>query len=167
LLDFNKIWECQKLPGEIFDVLSVIAENIYKSITNPAGGNANISQWAKKKECWDAIKALKLNFSLDEKFITSKQNVNYEKKESKKLKVLDKGIEIQAFVINIDPASKHNLLEYYESHLEDTTPKKIDVLRKYVAKRIILPSEGQAKIIYDLYLTAEKAGVELNNLKPR
>ena len=55
---------------------------------------------------------------------------------------------------------KTKLLTYYQKN-SDTSPMKIDILTKYCAGSLSMPSEKQAKILYRLYNQALKEGVIL------
>jgi len=57
-LKFSIIWENQKLPNSLFEVLKQIAKAVYNDITNPVEGHANVSQWCKNTMCWEQVKKI-------------------------------------------------------------------------------------------------------------
>ncbi len=158
-LNFEIIWQQQNIPQILILALEKITESIYENITNPPEGFANISQWCKKEKCWFDIKNINLEIDL-EGCLIEKEEEQYIKKSSKKIKKLDNGIEIQAFVIKLARKNWIILQEYYEKDT-DISPMKLDILKKYCAGNLLLPSEKQAKILYELHNQALKEGVTL------
>ncbi|MDY0194951.1 MAG: AIPR family protein [Sulfurovaceae bacterium] len=159
-LNFDIIWENQKLPEQLLDILKVIAEAVYDNITNPPEGNANVGQWCKKTLCWDEVKKLELDLDISDDLLIDKEGQKYNKKEAKKEKKLDTDIEIQSFVINLDKEKWKKLLEYYQKdELKFTiSPMQTDILTKYVLGYILPPSPKQAKILYQLFYDAINDG---------
>lgn len=58
-LDFLKIWDRQTVPPPIAAALQEWALPIYQQIRSSAG-TRNVSEWAKKPGCWEAVRALDL-----------------------------------------------------------------------------------------------------------
>lgn len=159
-LNFNLIWENQKLPHRLFEILDIIAESVYDNITNPSEGNANVSQWCKKILCWDIVKKLELNININDDLLTDKEDEKYNKKEEKKEKKLDKNIEIQSFIIKLEKNKWNKLLEYYKKDEVKFTisSMQLDILNKYVLGFLTLPSVKQSKVLYQLYNEAISEG---------
>ncbi|MCC3863901.1 AIPR family protein [Terrisporobacter petrolearius] len=162
-LNFNVIWENQSLPTELVDSINVIIEAIYKEITNPPTGYANIAQWAKQKLCWDSIKELNLGVIIDPKLLIDKEAEKYNKKEEQKIKKIDDGIQTQMKVCEIDIEIWKELYSYYKDNMKDynLSMTKLDILKKMSIGKLAVPSEKQSKILYDLYLRAEEDGVKV------
>lgn len=156
-LDFSKIWEKQRLPQILVSTLEIITKEIYKAITNPPEGHANISQYCKKDFCWDVfIKKMNIDFSL-EGLLIDKEDEQYSEKSAKQEKKLDTGIDIQTFVIKLDRRKWLKLLEYYKKDT-DISPMQLDILNKYCSGVLLLPSEKQSKILYGLHNKAIEEG---------
>lgn len=58
-LDFLRIWERQAVPPAVAEALQEWAYPIYRQIRESAGSR-NVSEWAKKPGCWEAVRALRL-----------------------------------------------------------------------------------------------------------
>jgi hypothetical protein len=58
-LDFDRIWERQRIPVALKDWMREIAEPIYHQILKSADGR-NPSEWCKKSGCWASVQALNL-----------------------------------------------------------------------------------------------------------
>jgi hypothetical protein len=159
-LNFNLIWEEQKLPIKLIDPINLIAKAIYDTITNPPEGSANAAQWCKKTSCWEAIKLIKLDIVIDRKFLMDKDEKKYIKREDKKDKKLDSNIEIQIFVVNSGKEIWRNLFEYYKKYelTSSISRMQLDILKKMTLEQLNPPSEKQSKILYQLYQKAKNEG---------
>jgi len=160
-LNFNLIWEEQKVPQKLYKILELIAPEVYSDIMNPPEGNANVGQWCKKVKCWDSVKELKLPIKIDNDLLTDIEEQKYNKKESKKEKKLDSSIEIESFVINLEKEKWNKLLVYYQKDEMkfQVSTMQLDILTKYSNGLMILPSPKQSKVLYQLYDAAINDGV--------
>ena len=66
MVDFQSIWQNQKLSDELESALIEIAVATQTVILNTPEGMRNISEWAKKESCWTRVKAL--DIALPKKF---------------------------------------------------------------------------------------------------
>jgi AIPR protein. len=57
-IDLERIWRDQGLSPALEQALSELAVLVHKVITNPPAGRSNISEWAKRPECWHAVRDL-------------------------------------------------------------------------------------------------------------
>lgn len=62
-LDFKAIWACQGLSATLSEQLVAIAREVVTALTNPPVAQMNITEWCKKKECWDKVISLQLRLS--------------------------------------------------------------------------------------------------------
>jgi hypothetical protein len=160
--DFNKIWELQDLDDNLISCLNKIASYVHETIVNPPPGYANVSQWCKQKKCWDTIKEIKCNVVLPSEYLVEKQEMQYIKKEERKSKKLDKGIEMQVFVMkDVSMMSWGKISDYYhrKENFRDLSAKQRGILQSMSIGKLLPPSEKQAKILYGVFLKAEEQGV--------
>jgi hypothetical protein len=54
-LDLDSIWRNQALSPALRDAIDSISEVVFEHIVN-APGNANVTEWCKKEECWKQLK---------------------------------------------------------------------------------------------------------------
>lgn len=59
-IDLNGIWRAQDVPSSIIESLNYIFPIVNQHITN-APGNGNITEWCKKKACWEALIGLDID----------------------------------------------------------------------------------------------------------
>ena len=161
-LDFSKIWDEQRLPTELIQIMKVITAKVYDRITNPPPGSANIAQWTKKELCWKDVRGIEIDLAPLKKMVVTTEEAIYEQKVGKKEKELDNGIEIQAFVVKTDIEEWIQLYGYYlNNNFKSLSITQRDILKKYTEFKIALPSEKQSKVLYSLYQKAVKEGWEV------
>jgi len=160
-LNFNLIWETQKVPSKLIEVLKVLSKAIYGQISNPPEGSANVSQWCKQPGCWEMVKLIEVDIVIDESLLMNKQDQKLTKKEDRKEKKLESGIEMQIFAVKTKQQIWKNLYDYYKKY--ELTSKisriQLDILKKMSLGYLQPPSEKQSKILYQLHEKAENDGV--------
>ena len=103
-VDFQRIWDEQKVSDELLTTLAEIAESVQEAILNTPEGMRNISEWAKKETCWGHIQILKIPLPDElKKQLISKSKVKEERKEARKIQKIDNGIGAQAKVFELGP----------------------------------------------------------------
>jgi hypothetical protein len=158
-LNFTKIWELQGLPIQLERKLMSIAEEVHESINEQVDGFANLSSWHRREGCWDKLKNdLNISIDNDDSYLIDETIVETQAAEQQADARFVSGIEKQAFVLD---RSNRNiwkpLLEFYKQDLE-SSPMKLDILEKFSTGLMPIPSERQAKIIYDIYIEADDMG---------
>ena len=164
-LNFDLIWEQQAIPFELVEMLKLITEQVYQKITHPVAGYANISQWAKNSMCWEAVRNIDIDFpELDERLFVYREEKNYKIKEAKEAKLLEKGIDDQLFVLNVNPRDWSLIYQHYKNYkgIKMLSSMQLGVLDKMANQQITLPSEKQSKILYQIYQGAKSEGLALN-----
>ena len=108
----------------------------------------------------ERVKTLNIKVDIDSFLLLDKEEEKYNKKEAKKDKELDTGIEIESFVFTLEKEKWEILLEYYERDgiKIAISPMQLDILKKYVSGYIMPASPKQAKILYQLYIDALDEG---------
>lgn len=158
-LDFNQIWEIQKVPYNLRQSLELIAESVYRKITNPPEGQANVASWCKKIDCWESVKKILVYDEIDESLLKYKEEEKYEKREDKKDKIILQGIEMQIFVMEAPILHWKNLYNYFaEDKFIGMSSTETGVLKSMANNEIMMPTERQSKVLYNLYEKAIKEG---------
>lgn len=55
VLDLDEIWRAQGLSDPITDALEVCAKVAHEVLLSPPQAGANITEWAKRKDCWERV----------------------------------------------------------------------------------------------------------------
>lgn len=71
-IDLEKIWKDQDISQNIENELVLLSRIVQAHITNPPGGK-NITEWCKKKECWESLlqKEIQLSASIGVELVTA------------------------------------------------------------------------------------------------
>jgi AIPR protein len=64
-LDLDRIWREQDLTAPLQDEIVRISVVVQKILTNPPGGRTHVGEWAKRQECWEAIRDQPWSLSSD------------------------------------------------------------------------------------------------------
>ena len=67
VLDFKTIWNNQGLSNSLNNQLEIIAEAMYKHLTSPEREVQNVTEWAKRDNCWRSAQEIKV--TLTESFL--------------------------------------------------------------------------------------------------
>lgn len=102
-----------------------------------------------------------LDLLIYEDLPVDKQEVKYQKAEEQKDKLVETGIQMQAFVIGKDLEVWKKIHQHYEKYGVGSgiSIMQMDILSKMSSGRLRLPTEKQSKILYKLYEQAVAEGV--------
>lgn len=59
-IDLEKIWRDQDLSPALESFIRLLASEVRSRITDGPAGSKNISEWCKKKECWDSVQKINI-----------------------------------------------------------------------------------------------------------
>lgn len=161
-LNFTLIWDSQELPENLVLLLEEISGKVYKKLTRPKEGYANVTQWAKTSKCWEDIKSIETRISLDGSMLVEKEERKYIEKNDKYIKKIDTGIDKQVAVYKIKPKTWQKLYEYYKKYETDhnLSTMQMDILFKMAKGLLKMPSEKQSAILYNLIDQAQNEGFQ-------
>ena len=60
-IDLEKIWKDQSLSPALQKFIGQLADEVRTKITEGPPGSKNISEWCKKKECWDSVQKIDID----------------------------------------------------------------------------------------------------------
>ena len=161
--DFNKIWEEQSIPSDLYKQLELLTEQIFNIIINPPSGHGNPAQWSKKEHCWEKIKDEKIDLTIPKSYLLNNQEKQIIKKDEKTIKKIDKSIEIQSFVVS---TPYENWLQIYDYFSQGSNRNSIpyvafSILERYIQGALTLPSEKQSVLLYEAHQKAISEGLLL------
>lgn len=160
-VDFQRVWNAQKVDGDLIEALEIIANEVNKEIISPPSGISNVGEWCKKDACWTRISAKADNVAdlLPDSFWESVQSVEenvVEARSARQTQKIDNGIEAQRTVLAISGPEWTELCNYLKSK-RLLTPKEqgiVSVAEKIPGK---IPTEKQSQILIEVL---EKAKLE-------
>ncbi|PWE30595.1 hypothetical protein DDZ14_15015 [Maritimibacter sp. 55A14] len=160
LVDLDRIWRQQTVPGPVEDAFLLAAAEAHDVITHPPEGVRNMSEWAKKQACWAQMQQRELDYPSDLKdyLLTPAEAATVVDDERKK-KALTSGIEAQATVVRLGPAFWKGALEWGKEH-RLVTPMEVGILETCSRRPDRLPSEKQCVIAMEVLERLETDGFE-------
>jgi len=60
-IDLEKIWREQDLSPALQSFIGRLASEVRKNITEGPSGSRNISEWCKRKECWESVQKIRVD----------------------------------------------------------------------------------------------------------
>lgn len=95
-LDFASIWATQAVTSTILDQIDSISKAVQGVLTSTTRGVQNVTEWAKKPDCWTQVRTLNLEISADLRGeLIGVADAAKGKVEARSLQKLDSGIEAQ------------------------------------------------------------------------
>ncbi|MEV0606592.1 AIPR family protein [Polymorphospora rubra] len=55
-IDLDRIWREQAISPALAEAITELSPLVQKVITSPPSGQTHVGEWAKKEECWDAVR---------------------------------------------------------------------------------------------------------------
>lgn len=156
-MDFLGIWNKQCLPETLINQLSIIAESVNEVVRNPTTGMpSNVTEWAKKKACWDIVEKLDLclNENVRQLLIDREQSRELEH-DGRRSQAVDDGINAELYVFNKGAEYWKNLREWNRT-AKGLDTKEVSILNIACSIPRKWPTEKQAKVMMD----AEKRAIE-------
>jgi len=162
-LNFKLIWDMQELPENLVLLFEEISGKVYKKLTHPREGYANVTQWSKTSKCWEDIKNIELRLLIEDSLLIEKEERKYIEKDDRYIKKIDSGINVQVSVFNTKQETWRKVYEHFKKYESDhnLTTMQMDILKKKAAGILKIPSEKQSAILYKLLEEAQAEGVSL------
>lgn len=160
-LNLALIWNRQQVPAPVGRTLISLAELVHLKITSRERGLANVTQWCKKKACWEAVK--KIDYVLPgelEAFLVSPEDKKAEQRSANKEQKVDNGISAQAEVVHYSGSMWTRLREFA---VKNNMVTAVDITALSIAEKIPtkIPNAYQSKRLVALLHTAAEEGFNI------
>lgn len=118
-LDLKRIWDEQDLYPELADFMMQLCSLCFDKLTDKNRGLLNVTEWAKKEECWLDIKRTDIKIPLNfEITLVSDFEVKEQKKTAKVEKKISNDVNAQMEVVNKGP-------DFWQKVLNKCSEKRI------------------------------------------
>ncbi|MBG6183050.1 hypothetical protein IWX65_000997 [Arthrobacter sp. CAN_A214] len=158
LFDFEVIWRRQAVPESVLNVAVEIATAVQKILTNEQRPVRNVTEWAKKVDCWNTVAAY--SFMLPAEFMAALADpsaVAEKKRNARQTQKIDNGINQQMRLLEI-PAEHWTELRAFALSNRVGSPTDMGILDLVTGRRPGLPSERQAARLFALVGAANAKG---------
>ncbi|MCL6741576.1 AIPR family protein [Sphingomonas sp. RB56-2] len=161
-LNLQIIWNSQDIPEEICEALRQLAPQISRAIKDTPETVRNVGEYCKKQACWNAIERMSLEVpEIPEALMLDVEEARVSAKEGRAVRQIDKGIELEAKVLELIPHAQ--ALHTHATRLQLLTPQSRTALSKLAAGRFPLP-HGDLRAIGDLFARMSAAGFDPSSL---
>lgn len=165
-IDFLRVWNSQSVSSDVERALEITSELVHDDIIQPQQGISNVTEWCKKEGCWQRLKerAMELDEVLPKQFkdnLVSKDVVNNEKKEARKVQKIDDGIEVQRKVLEISGPQWRIIMQKCDQK-GILTEKEVGIMKLASQIPHKIPSEKQSAVLIEVLEKAEMEGISLN-----
>lgn len=151
MLDLGKIWQRQQCPDLLMQQLTVMAEQVYYSITDENRGVQNVTQWCKQAACWEMVKTIGVTLvSGFETLLQGREEAAAEKKEARAIRKIENGIDDQKQVLDLGEEYWKQLESWLKSHRLATATEQKALIYATSMSKGQFPDERQCKSLIKL-----------------
>lgn len=162
VLDWDAIWTRQALSPAFQDSLILCAKVVNDFIIDTPDTIRNVTEWCKKKMCWEGIE--RLNVSLSDELLKELVDISEESERSKEAKgqrIIDNGIEMQKEVIKLGSLFWRKLDGFCIENNIGITQKEFGSLEIAKAMPAKVPSDRQSRLLMSLLNRIKDNGFQL------
>ena len=157
-IDLDAVWRDQSVSKELEASLLQASQIVTGVITNPPADIRNVTEWAKKQACWEAVKRIEVDYGDDfDAGLISKEDAQAVEKEGRRDAGIVSGIEAQRYVFTKGPAFWEKLRAWALAN-RSVTPKEAGILEVCAAAPAKIPSEKQSQIAIEILDRATDSG---------
>jgi len=157
MLDFKAIWANQAISDALYAQLDEIAKQVVEAIMSPPVAQMNITEWCKKKICWEKIVSLPIRLSdrLAPELV-SPEDVRHIDRSKRQQGTMDAEIHAQTQVMLKGPAYWTSLADWARRH-SPIYGKESDLVRN-ACRKGWTPTPMQAACLLEVSQRLEGEG---------
>lgn len=148
-VNFQRIWNEQQVSPLLAEAIERASDAVHEVLMNPDKGYRNISEWAKKEQCWRKVKAAQPNWNqrwVDE--LLSVDEVKDEQRAAAKDQHELTGIEAQRAVIDMGADFWREVAMWVVARPGVITEKEMGILETAIGiERGKIPSDKQSVVL--------------------
>ena len=158
-IKFTAVWEEQKLPEIVREQLVLIATAIDKLLHNPPEhAPQNPSEWAKKPDCWEAVRKAEMCLSEEfEEWLIHTEEEEEQNNEGALTQGIQNGIEAQNYVFEKGAEYWAQLREWNRMN-HKLTGREMSILNIACSIPRSIPTDRQASILIQAEERAKTEG---------
>lgn len=156
--DFERVWQAQALSEPTLRSLVSIAHLAQGHLTAQSRPQANVTQWAKQRACWDLFKQVRVSVDASVKSdLLSPDRALSRMADDRRQRALDSGFEAVSRVLEVKPEVWEAV--YGSSARVAVSPAERSLVQSFGIQRGKVPSERQAEKLLKLLQRMEDGGV--------
>jgi hypothetical protein len=149
VMDFNTVWSQQSLPQPVRDFAIRIARLVLGALTSTDRLVDNVTEWAKRPECWTGIQQISVEFpdTFMSVLVSPTKQIDRRRQAAATQKI-DNGINATMKVLQIQPAAWTAAISFGLQH-RALTEKEVSVLKLVAKSTPSVPTDRQSALILD------------------
>lgn len=156
--DFGRLWRLQDVEDDFMRVLLGTAKRVNDRIQATPGGITNVTEWCKRKECWESVLALEEAWpEVLEGWVIDRDASRSRKRSARLERKLDNGIEAQIWVLKQPTPYWRALIDWDDQNQALSLKERgiVDVAARIADK---LPTERQCVALVEIVRKASEEG---------
>jgi hypothetical protein len=148
--DFDAVWQRQEISEATRKFALEVAERVLQVLTSDRRPVANVTEWAKRDQCWETVQALPVALPkdlIDE--LASGDHVRSVEKAARTQQRVDDGIQIQAAALAV-PRREWLAIQRFAQQHSLLSPIEAGILEVVTRPNPGIPSERQAARLMEL-----------------
>ncbi len=158
--DFDTVWQRQEISEATRNFALAIAERVLQVLTSNNRPVANVTEWAKREQCWETVQAMPVALPealIDE--LVSGDEVHSTKKAARMQQRVDDGIQVQAAALAV-PRNEWLAIQRFAQQRKLLTPTEAGILELVTRLNPGIPSERQAARLMELRQRVSASGYD-------
>jgi hypothetical protein len=148
--DFDLVWQRQAISEATAGFVLDVAPRVLDVLVSDRRPVANVTEWAKREQCWNAVQAIDLNlpFGLADELV-SVTEVRATKRTARVQQRVDDGIQVQAAALAIE-RDEWLAIQQFAQQRRLLSPAEAGILAVVTRNTPGIPTERQAARLMDL-----------------
>jgi hypothetical protein len=158
--DFDAVWQHQDISEATRNFALEVAEWVLRVLTSDNRPVANVTEWAKREQCWETVQVMPV--TLPEDFIDELVFGDYARSAKKAARMqqrVDDGIQVQAAVLAV-PRDEWLAIQRFAQERRLLSPTDAGILALVTRPNPGLPSEKQAARLMELRQRVSASGYD-------
>lgn len=143
-MNFDIIWRQQSVPEVVLTTFLDAAYLAFEALTAERRPVQNVTEWAKRSQCWDVVKAMPMR--LDDDFVDTLVSASVVREDAvaaRKTQRIDNSIQVQAAVFEIPTTTWQSIREFSLTN-RLLSPTDASILDLVTGRKSGFPSERQS-----------------------
>lgn len=158
--DFDRMWTDQRATEATLRDCLAIGEQVLKVLTSEARPVQNVTEWAKRDECWNIVRTMEFSLSAGLLAELADRSVAQDRRrDAVATQKIDNGIAAQAQVVSMQ-ASEWLAVEQFGKSARIVTDKDLGILALVTGRKAGFPTEAQCAHLLKLIARCRERGFE-------
>ena len=157
-MNFDLIWRQQAVTEPVLATFVDAGNLAFQALTAERRPVQNVTEWAKRKDCWDVVRAMKMTLPPDfTGTLVSTSEVQEEIQQAKRTQKIDNSIHVQSAVFEISRDSWEEVRSFgIEAKI--VSPTDVGILDLVTGRKSGFPSERQSSRLLAVLQKAKDHG---------